>query len=371
MNHKNIGYAALRITAATLGAVALLALGGCAEKGEPVKETVETPDLVWPLPPEEPRIRYVRSISSDKDIGANKEGSVTGTLFGEKAPEAEQRIRKPYSVHADKNGRIFVGDTSWGKLLVFDVANSTFDIWGKGGKGGLQKPLGITSDSQGRVYVTDGIAKRVVVYDQDGEFLFAAGREGELERPVGIVVNEALGRIYVADTARHHIAVFDMAGNHTSTIGERGSEPGQFNFPTNLTIDHDGKLFVVDMMNFRVQILDPQGKLLRSFGQNGKTPGSFSRAKGIAVDSEGHIYVVDSAFNNVQIFDSEGVLLLYIGENGNGPGEFWLPAGSYVDAQDRLYIADQFNSRIQIFQYLGEHTETPAAASVPAETPSQ
>lgn len=369
MHRRNNGYATLRIAAA-LAAIPL-ALGGCTGGAEQAREE-ETPELVWPLPPEQPRIRYVRSISSKKDIGAKDKVSLTSRILGEEDNTPFERMKKPYAVHADKDGRIFVADTGWGKLLVFDVANKKFDMWGRSGPGALTQPLGVTSDSQGRVYATDGVQQRVVVFDRDGKFVLAAGRKGELERPGGIVVNEALGRIYVADVKRHHIAVFDMtAGNLVATIGERGVEPGQFNFPTNLAIDRDGKLYVVDAMNFRAQILDPEGNALKTFGQIGDGPGSFARPKGIGVDPDGHIYVVDAAFNNFQIFDSDGALLLYVGAVGREPGQFWLPAGAHVDAQGRIYIVDQYNWRVQVFQYLGEPAAEPAAESSAVAPPPQ
>jgi DNA-binding beta-propeller fold protein YncE len=366
MNRKTNGYAA-RIMAAAL-ATALLALGGCTGGAERREEPT---DLVWPLPPDPPRIQYVRSISTKEDIGAQGKTSVMGSLFGEEDSSPVERMIMPFSVHAGKDGRIFVADTAMTKLLVFDEATHKLDIWGTTGQGVLTQPFGVTTDSEGRVYVTDGNQKRVVVYDREGEFLFAAGKKGELERPVGIVVNETLGRIYVADVKAHHIAVFDMQGNLVSTIGERGTKPGQFNFPLNLAIDRVGRLYVLDSMNFRVQILDPEGSVLTTFGEQGKSPGYFARPKAIAVDLAGNIYVVDGAFANVQIFDYEGRLLLYVGGVGTQPGQFYLPTGAYMDDQGRLYIADQYNSRVQIFQYLDEPKEQASPESTPDETSTE
>ncbi len=347
--------------AATL-AIIVAALGGCASPNTATPE-VDTSELVWPVPPEQPRIRYLRSISSKDDIGASADRSFASMILGEEKKPAAERLQKPFEVHADRVGRIFVADTGHGKLVVFDVANKKYELWGEGGKGALKQPLGVTSDSEGRIYVTDGIQQRVVIYDREGNFVRAAGRKGELERPVGIVVNERLGRIYVADVKAHHIAVFDMQGNFLSAIGGRGTQPGQFNFPTSLAIDRVGNLYVVDAMNFRVQILSPDGNPLKSIGQMGTGPGNFSRPKGIAVDTDGHIYVVDAAFNNFQIFDAEGRLLLYVGEIGQGPGQFWLPAGAYIDAQDRIYVADQYNYRVQMFQYLGDRARQGGSAA--------
>ena len=342
--------------------ILLLGVPGCATP----QKAPEPVDLVWPLPPNPPRIKFVKSVQVRKDVeeSAGRE-EVLNALLG-KPEDLGEMLKKPYGVHADRDGRIFVADTGWGKVVVFDFANKKFSFWGTAGPGTLTKPVGVTSDSQGRVYVSDAVAQRVVVFDRDGNFLQAMGKEGELERPVGLVVNEQTGRLYVIDSKKHHIAVFDIAdGSLVSTIGERGLAPGQFNWPTNIAIGPSGTLYVMDTMNFRVQILDPDGQVLNTFGEIGDGIGQFARPKGIAVDSEGNIYVVDAAFNNFQIFSPEGQLLLFVGSIGQQFGQFWLPAGAYIDAQDRIYVADQYNFRVQVFQRLTE--QSPASLEVEPE----
>ena len=264
-----------------LGAVmgALLLVAGCAT-GDKAGPTPGAHELAWPEPPEQPRVAFLRSISSDRDIGATERGSnrVKDALLGK--TEKLRRLSKPYGVHVDEQGRILVTDTGLGKLVVFDGTNKTFSLWGEGTRGVLAKPIGVTSDSFGKVYVTDMQLKKVVVFDRDGNFFSAIGKKGELERPAGIAVDEKTGRIYVADVKKHHIAVFDTAGALISTIGTRGKAPGQFNYPTNLALNHEGKLYVVDSMNFRVQILDPEGKdrkstrLNSSHSQQSRMPSS-------------------------------------------------------------------------------------------------
>ncbi len=357
-----------RSVAVTLG-VAILALAGCA--GDPDQgANRDVPELVWPLPPEQPRIKYLGSIRSRSDIGVSEKRSLAGTLLGQQDQSPIKAMKKPYGVHVDKDGRMFVTDTGWGKVLVFDAANKEFHVWGMKGQGALVKPIGVTSDSAGRVYVTDVTQKRVMVFDSNGEFVTAMGAAGELYTPTGIALDERQRRIYVVDTRQHNIAVYDFDGRRVSTIGRRGAEPGEFNFPTNVTVARDGRLYVSDSMNFRVQILAPDGRPLKMFGSNGDRPGQFSRAKGIAVDSDGHIYVVDAAFNNYQIFDQDGRLMLYVGSIGQNDGQFWLPAGAYMSPDDKLYVVDQYNFRVQMFQYIAESpatTGTEPSAEVPPQ----
>ncbi len=314
----------------------------------PAKKEAE---LFWPLPPEEPRIKWVGWIRGELDIKEATAGQkVIKTLIGE--PERGTTLGKPYGVHASK-GKIYVSDTGAGRVAVFDLREKNFFYMGEEGAGVLSKPIGVTTDKEGNVYVTDTNQDRAIVYDKDGKFLRALGKKDQFKQPAGIAVNDVLGTVYVVDVKKHNVQVFGRDGQFLFEFGKRGKGDGEFNFPTNIFIDKEGKIYVSDSMNFRVQIFDAEGRVLSKFGSIGDAPGQFARPKGIAVDSEGHIYVVDAAFNNVQIFNQEGQLLLYFGQMGRGPGEFWLPAGMYIDEDDKIYVADQYNRRINIFQYMG------------------
>lgn len=315
--------------------------------GPEVKKEVE---LVWPLPPEQPRIKYLRSFESSTDVEPETASQkLLTSLLGES--EVGMGLGKPYGVVANKD-RVLVSDTGIGKVIVFDIKNAKFFHIGMTGKGILSKPIGIATDAGGNIYVTDTDQDRVIVFDKEGKFFNAIGEKGTFEQPTGIAINDALNRLYVLDTKKSQLFIHTKDGKQVAVIGRRGEGDGEFNFPTNLFVSRTGKVYVSDSMNFRIQVFDAEGKFIRKFGQVGDTPGMFSRPKGIAVDSEEHVYVVDAAFNNVQIFSDEGQILMFFGEMGNKPGQFWLPAGMHIDDQDRIYVADQYNKRINVFQYL-------------------
>ncbi|MDC4225134.1 MAG: 6-bladed beta-propeller [Candidatus Manganitrophus sp.] len=323
----------------------VLLITGCSRKAQ-------TPDrgLIWPAPPETPRIKFLASIDSSEDVEKKGWGErIKAALFGD---ASGAKLVKPYGVFATPQGRIYVADSGWRKILVFDTLQGRFSMIGVDGPGALAAPMGVAVDKTGRVYVTDTVLRKCLVYDQEGRFLLSIGDLNRLERPVGVAVSDASKQVYIADTRKHQIFVYDFEGNFLFEFGKRGAEDGEFNFPANLFVDAAGKVYVTDL-NFRVQIFDASGKFLSKFGNVGSGFGQFSLPKGIGVDSQGHIYVVDSRFNNVQIFNPEGQLLLFFGEFGSQEGQLWLPAGLSIDDQDRIYIADQYNHRINIFQYIG------------------
>ncbi|MGE5238658.1 MAG: 6-bladed beta-propeller [Chloroflexota bacterium] len=323
-------------------------------------------NIVWPLPPDEPRIKFVEILKSNKDVEGP--AGLGQTLFGE---EIVLNLVKPYGVAVDREGKVYVSDV--GRVFVFDKKNKKLSfLGGEAGTGRLRTPIGIAIGADGRVYVTDTASDKIFVYNAKGNFVTAYGEREEFEAPSGLAIDEKRGRLYIADAKKNNVRAYSFDGRLLLTIGSRGKEPGEFNFPTNVAVDSAGNLYVVDTGNFRVQIFDIEGKHLKSFGAVGDRPGNFSRPKGIAIDSEDHIYVVDAAFQNVQIFDREGQLLLYFGEGGSDPGQFSVPAGICIDSEDRIYVVDSLNSRVQVFQYLGEKWKAGEAAHpVPEAQPKQ
>jgi DNA-binding beta-propeller fold protein YncE len=305
-------------------------------------------DLVWPLPPDPPRIKFVDIIMSSLDLG--KKRSVTELLFGAEKP---MTFTKPYGVAVGRDGKIYVTDV--GRVIVLDRENRDYSLLGVDpGTGQLRVPIGIASTNDGRIIVSDVGAARVYVYF-DGRVIAVLGKTGEFESPSGVAIDEKNGILYVVDSKKHQVKSYTLNDyKPLGAIGKRGTQDGEFNYPTNIAVDDEGKLYVVDTGNFRVQVFDALGNLVKTIGQIGDTPGSLARPKGIAIDSEGHIYVVDAAFQNFQIFNQEGQLLLFVGSAGTEPGKFLLPAGIAIDGEDRIYVVDQYPGGIQIFQYLSE-----------------
>lgn len=309
-------------------------------------------ELVWPLPPEQPRIRYLATYRGLADF-KKKTSRWKTLLLGPDQMRTVEAMIKPYGVAAAPNGRVYVTDTAARKVFVFDPTAKTVGFVGESGLGQVVKPIGVAADDDGRVFVADATLNRVFGYGPDGALAIAIGRESELENPSGLALDRRLQRIYVADAKKHQVLCYSAAdGAFVRAIGERGVDPGQFNFPTNLFVDAQSRLYVADTLNFRVQVFDAEGKVLTTIGSQGDTAGKLNRPKGVGVDSDGHIYVADTSFNNFQIFDAAGALMMFVGLAGRGPGEFLLPAGLFVDDRDRIYVADQGNARVQVFEYI-------------------
>jgi DNA-binding beta-propeller fold protein YncE len=308
-------------------------------------EKIEEREYVWPLPPEKPRVRYIKSLWGEEDV---MKSAPSDFIVG-KDPSTD--LFKPYGLATDHSGRLYVTDTVRRVVFVFDELMGDLRFLGL-----REMPLGVPADvvvdQRERVYISDAGRDRIVVFDQDDRILNQFG-QGILDNPAGMAVDEGRQRLYVVSTHTHTVEVFSLDGKHLFRFGGHGNSPGKFNYPMDIAIGPTGDLYVVDSANFRVQVFTSEGDFVREFGSLGTGPGQFSRPKGIAVDMAGRIFVTDASFNNFQIFNDMGRLLLFVGTGGvTGPGEFSLPADIEVDDQGRIYVADQLNKRVQVFEMI-------------------
>lgn len=345
-----------RSLAVLIAAIALLS--GCASVEDKIPERSVEAGRLWPMPPIESRVRYIRSISSQEDIAVHKKtgffGKVLRFLTG-----GEHRgglpIARPYGIYFDnKKGALYVADTGLKGIHKYDLSTGKAGFLDRAGDVYFEMPVGVVVVGS-KIYITDTVLKKLFITNMDGDLIREIGVWG---RPGGIAYDALNGRIYVVDVLESAIKVLDLEGRHLFEFGHKGNKDGELHLPTNIWVGRDGKIYVSDSMNFRIQVFDSNGYHLASISQLGDGSGDLARPKGVAVDSDGNIYVVDADFDNIQIFDIKGRLLLFFGEPGSiEPGQFNLPTGIFIDDNNRVYVADAYNAKIQIFQYL-ESRET-------------
>jgi DNA-binding beta-propeller fold protein YncE len=325
-------------------AVALLTAGCASQPLLPEEQTV-----LFPPAPNMPRIKFERSIRGAVDF---KHVTFIDRLLG---TDMAGDLEKPFDVYA-RGDKIYISDTGRQYVHVIDSKEKKVTSLGSFGAGKLRLPLGVRGSSDGRIYVADGLLKKVMVYNDQGEKVQEIGKQGELQNPTGIALNDDLDRVYIADSKAHDIKVYSRKGDFLFQFGLGGVNDGQFLHPSFLAVDRrNGNVFVADTNNFRVQVFDKDGRFLRKFGELGDAPGFFQRPKGVGIDSEGNCYVVEAVFNNYQIFNEQGMVLTWVGWKGaRGGGVFSSPAGLYIDDRDKIYVVDTLNKRVQVFQYMNE-----------------
>lgn len=326
-----------------------LLLGGCLAT---LPERAKLPDIVWPPPPETPRIALLGIIQRPEDRGISPGffAKIWQVVVGQKGDE----IKSPHGITSDQAGRLYVVDKELRKVHLFDEAAGRYLLFPKEGPP-LKAPIDVVVDERrGRVFVSDAEDAAVRIFNLDGT---PAGeiRRGQLGRPTGMAIHPQRDELLVVDSEHATVLRFSLADlKPAGMLGHLGKKEGLFNAPTAVAVSSDGSLYVVDTLNHRVQFFTAAGDFIGTFGGAGDGPGFFSRPKGVAIDPDGHIHVVDALFDNIQVFDHEGRLLLAYAGPGSEAGKLWLPSGISIDRTGRIYVADTYNRRVQVFQYLRE-----------------
>lgn len=328
----------IMLTAALAGAGIFF---GCSSRN------VQKENIIWPSPPDEPRIQYVRTYQSEDDF-ISKFGAITQALAGK---SGNIRFDRPFDVCTDGDGKIFVSDVTQGIILI-DEVNKKMEALGREIPVPLGNSLGI-SYGNGKVFVGTAELGQVVAMTTDGKFVNLIGKTGVFPNPVDVDFDRANGRVIIVDNKLHQVFVYSEQGDSLLTIGKRGGEDGEFNYPQSASTDSAGNVYVVDAFNFRIQVFSPSGKFLRKYGQQGNVFSTFARPKGIALDTHQNVYVVDAVHQNFQIFNNNFEFLMFVGKFSNNDNwGFQNPVGICVDKNNNIYVVDQLNQRIQVFKLL-------------------
>jgi DNA-binding beta-propeller fold protein YncE len=295
--------------------------------------------LFFPLPPEQPKIQFLKVIKGSYDI-TGKQSAFEAFILGD---EQESDIAKPYGITASKD-RILLVDTKLQSLINIDLKNHKFDYITPSGKGTLKNPLNCFIESD-KVYINDISGKDIVVLDEKNEFLTRFGKD-ILLKPSDVCVYK--DKIYVSDIDNNKIFVFSKDYQLLTSFPDAIQDSIEFlHSPTQITIQND-KIYVNDFGEFHIKVYDLNGKFLNTIGSYGQNTGQFVRPKGIAVDRDNNIYVVDAAFENVQMFNPDGKLLMFFGGAYIRPGYLVLPIRIAIDYDNIDYYSDYVDSNYKI-----------------------
>ena len=163
----------------------------------------------------------------------------------------------------------------------------------------------------------------------------------------------------------HRIQFFDPQGVSLGWIGDRGTvleeelaelqgtpanllSPPLFELPTSIAKDSYGNYFITDSGNHRIRKFDHQWLEMMSFGEKGSEPGQFQYPLCITVAPNDLLYIADLNNDRIQVFSPFGQYLFTI--NGASEQTFEAPCLTAIDCKGYLHIGSTFNTRI--FKYL-------------------
>jgi DNA-binding beta-propeller fold protein YncE len=221
----------------------------------------------------------------------------------------QREAGKPTGLGAGPDGRIYVADTHYARVLIYDPQGRLLEQFGGFGTGpgqfGLPTDVAVARD--GCVYVSEyGVNDRVSKFTPRHAWLFSFGGkdagEAALRRPQTLLAapDETL---WVADACNHRICHFDAAGRFLGSFGKPGSGAGELRFPYGLDRLSDGSFVVAEFGNNRVQRFDCEGRPLGVWGAAGRGSGQLAYPWAVAVLPGDRVLIVDSGNNRVQVID--------------------------------------------------------------------
>ena len=264
--------------------------------------------------------------------------------------------------------------------------------------GELYGPYGVAIDTNNHIFVAEGSTSRsgkharISEFSEKGEFVTTFTHQ-DLIHPHGMATHG--DNMYVTDVLVHAVFKFKMETDFPLVVkqGTEGSQIGNFNQPTSLTVSTHGDVYVTDYNNNRVQVLNSSLQHLRTLTEQLiKSPCDFkltadevyvlckdnpciqvfshagerlrsllSRGKQMQVsnpaffclDAAKNIIISDEGTHQIKIFSKEGNHIRTIGAEGEEPGMFSYPTGLALTKDLSLVVVSQSdNFRLQIFSCL-------------------
>jgi len=340
-----------------------------AKPATPAKPEVDISKLVWPSPPNIPRVRYTAYYAGQKldytpasEQPKKKQGWMD-RLAGAQDPNNRQHLKPlpfqllgPYGMAVNSKGELYVADQKVGAIFVFNTETKDATLIRNGYEATFGLINGVALDDDDRLFVSDGKLRRVLVFDKKNAVVDQI-KDGLID-PVGITIDSENRQLYVVDTQADQVVVYDADSlKEKRRIGAGGKKhelttPGDFAAPTGIAIDKDNNIYVTDTLNNRVEIFDADGNFITQFGKHCDSPGCFAHPKGIAIDGDGHIWVADPMLDLLQAFDRDGQLLGLVGGHGTRLGQFSSLDSVFIDKNNRIFTSEQYPGRVQQFRYI-------------------
>merc|ERR1740121_1363928 len=226
------------------------------------------------------------------------------------------------------------------------------------GASGSSQPGSVRHQSGKFALIVDQSNNRIQVFGiPDMQVVCCFGKKGLVggcfDSPCDICVDTE-NRVVVSDLLNHRVQVLEfnprtLTLTHVQNIGQKGTGPGQFQFPKGVSITEHGHLVVCDSGNHRIQVFSIANgfSLVRMVGCQGTGDGLFNSPLAVTSNCAGELLVSDAS-NRIQVFDASGAFVRCFGSKGRKDCMFNYPTSMYVNDENVLFVCDQANHRVQV-----------------------
>ena len=234
-------------------------------------------------------------------------------------------------------GEVVIVDDNNSVVLLDDKLNLLKVIGQGGGNSRLVYPSCVTM-TDNVIAVGDWGNHQVKKYSLQGELLSVIGCHGR-----GLAFNNNK-LLYIMDSYNHRVQVFQQDDELAFSFGKRGSNPGQFQSPVRIAIDHNNNVLVTDNgVNCIV--------IFTQFGEFIQTIDSY-RPYAIIISPTGYLITShDGDDNKIRVWSDTYQCIKMFGKKGSKQGEFNVITGMAIDSSGTIYVAEWVNKRLQVISY--------------------
>ncbi|MEO6324750.1 MAG: hypothetical protein ABIT01_16635, partial [Thermoanaerobaculia bacterium] len=345
----------------------------------------------------------VRRVDSGNGTISTVAGNGGRGFAGDNGPATAAVLDGPCGLAIDPDGNLVIADTGNGRVRLVDKVTglirtiagggSPADNLGDGGPAtaaSLGLPRGITYDRNGNLYIADSSYDRHhirKVTKSTGVITTVAGSTGQgegfagdggpatsarLSSPYAVVLDAAFN-IYIADTGNSRIrkvtsatgVISTIAGNGaTDFAGDGGPATAATLFgPFSLTLDATGRhVLVSDTFHGRIRRIDADTGVITTIAGDGSygggdgmpaTQAGLIEPRGLVVDPAGALGIVTAG--GVRKVEATTTIISTIAGGGSFIGDdgpatsaiLSIPKGIAVDASGDLFITDFYARRVR------------------------
>ena len=242
-------------------------------------------------------------------------------------------------------GEVVIVDHDNRCVVVLDDKLNLLKLIGQGsGNSRLVDPYGVAV-TDNVIAVSDWGSHQVKKYSLQEELLSVischSDKNSQFNRPRGLAFNNKL--LYVVDGGNHRVQVFQQDDKFAFSFGNRGNNPGQFQFPVRIAIDPNNNVLVTDHDANCIHLFTHNGQFIQTI--NSYSPYA------ITISPTGYLitsHAGESDDSKIRIWSPTYQLINQFGKKGSKQGEFYGIEGMAIDSSETIYVAEWYNKRLQV-----------------------
>lgn len=243
------------------------------------------------------------------------------------------KVRGRHHICAEENGKAIAGSPL---ELFVSIELSLMATEGRN-IGAFQYPTALDFSSKDLAFVSQRDTDHIAVRTRHGKKVQDL-KNMKFKNCWGISIDSE-DNMYV--TSPHSISKFGSDGRFIKTVGEKGTQPGEFDNPRGIRVIGK-KLYVCDRDNSRIQVFSTGLQLLEVIANK-----ATKWITDIAGSSDGRLYVIGQGVPSIQVFSAD-----HTSSSSIHHKELSYPAGiCFNSIRQQLFVVDCDSSGTSVFVF--------------------